>query len=90
MPPTMDMKNLKKLLEKATKEEGISATEQPLYIDEDDEVIKCHWCGDQFKGSMQLKHINQHVKKAAFHCQKRRDITGKGAKTRDIRNFFHT
>ena len=67
----------------------MSATEQPLYIDEDDKVTKCRWCGDHFKGSVQLKYINQHVKKAAFHIQKRREITHKGAKQCDIRNFFH-
>ena len=82
----MDMEKLEKILEKATKEEGVS--EQPLYIDEVDKVVKCQWCGDEFKGSVQLKHINQHVKKAAFHHQKRRDITGKGAKQSDIRIFF--
>ena len=86
MPP-MDMEGLKKLLDKATKEEEIAAEEQPLHIDEKDKVIKCHWCGDHFKGSVELKHINQHVKKAAFHSQKRKDITKKGA---DIRNFFRT
>ena len=81
----MDMESLKKLLDKAAKEEGIAAEEQPLHIDEKDEVIKCHWCRDHFKGSVELKHINQHVKKAAFHSRKRKDITKKGA---DIRNFF--
>ena len=84
----MSMENLEKLLEKATKEEGIS--DQPLYIDELEKVIKYQWCGDQFKGSVQLKHINQHVKKAAFHCQRRREVTDKGAKQRDIRKFFCT
>ena len=87
MPP-MSMENLEKLLEKATKEEGIS--DQPLYIDELEKVIKCQWCGNQFKGCVQLKHINQHVKKAAFHCQRRREVTDKGAKQRDIQKFFCT
>ena len=38
----MDMEGLKKLLNKATKEEEIAAEEQPLHIDEKDKVIKCH------------------------------------------------
>jgi len=52
--PLMDMESLKKLLDKAAKEEGIAAEEQPLHIDEKDEVIKCHWCRDHFKGSVEL------------------------------------
>ena len=36
----MDMENLTKILEKATKEEGLPADEeQPLYIDESNMVI---------------------------------------------------
>jgi len=85
--PLMDMESLKKLFDKADKEVGIAVKEQPLQIDEKDKVIKCHWCGDHFKGSVELKHINQHVKKAEFHSQKRKDITKKGA---DIRSFFRT
>ena len=46
----MDLDSLKKLLDKAMKEEGVQEAEQPLFIDEDDKVIKCHWCKDQFKG----------------------------------------
>jgi len=50
--PHMDMESLKKLLDKADKEVGIAAEEQPLHIDEKDKVIKCHWCKDHFKGSV--------------------------------------
>lgn len=39
---------------------------QPLYIDDGEEAIKCTWCPD-WKGSIQLKVINQHVKTSASH-----------------------
>ena len=84
----MSTENLENVLRKAIKEEGIS--DQPLYVDKEEKVIKRQWCGDQFKGSVQLKHINQHVKKTTFHCQRRREMTDKGAKKRDIRKFFST
>lgn len=85
---TTDMKSLTKTLEKAIKEEGLPANkEQPLYIDVDDMVIKCRWCKDQFKGSHQLKHLNQHIKKSASHCQERRRLTERGVEQSDIRDF---
>lgn len=74
------------MLERAAKEDGV--TEQPLYIDADKGVICCHWCGDLYKGSTELKHVNQHVKKAASHisARKRHDRTT-GENPSDIRNF---
>ena len=85
----MDMESLTMILEKTTKEEGLPADEeQPLYIDESNMVIKCRWCKDQFKGSCQLKHLNQHTKKSASHCQQRRRLTERGVEQSDIRDFL--
>ena len=45
----MDMESLTKILEKATKEEGLPGDqEHPMYIDKSNMVIKCQWCKDQF------------------------------------------
>ena len=86
---TIDMENLTKILEKTTKEEGLPADEeQPLYIDESNMVVKCRWCKDQFKGSYQLKHLNQHIKKSASHSQQRRRLTERGVEQSDIRDFL--
>ena len=41
---------LDKVLSKCKQEEGLDETDQPLYIDEETETIKCRWCG-LFKGS---------------------------------------
>ena len=57
------------VLDKADKETGFSAEAQPLYIDEIDLKIKCSWCGKLFRGSHQLKHNNQHVRKSFFTWQ---------------------
>ena len=47
---TMSTENLENILRKAIKEEGIS--DQPLYVDKEEKVIKRQWCGEQFKGSV--------------------------------------
>ena len=73
------MESLTKILEKATKEEGLPGDqEHPMYIDKSNMVIKCQWCKDQFKGSYQLKHLNQHIKKSTSHSQQRRCLTERG------------
>ena len=41
------------VLAKARKEENVP--DQPLYVDEAEETIKCRWC-TSFKGSQELKH----------------------------------
>ena len=61
------------VLESSVKEEGV--TEQPLYIDAEEGVIRCRWCGDLYKGSAELKHVNQYVKKAASHIGARKKNT---------------
>ena len=58
--------DLQKFLGKCTKEEGISVCEQPLIIDYAMEAIVCKWC-PSWKGSQQLKVINQHTKTAKSH-----------------------
>ena len=80
-------KDLCAILEKAVKED--SMLEQPLYISVSEGVIKCCWCGELFKGSSELKHINQHVKKAASHISAKVKLTGsEGEDLPDIRTFF--
>ena len=64
-------------------------TEQPLYIDVEEGVIRCHWCGDLYKGSAELKHVNQYVKKAASHIGARKKHNGTaGEDLPDIRKYF--
>ena len=43
---------LDKILEKCIKEESIDKEYQPLFIDDENERIKCHWCS-LFKGSIE-------------------------------------
>lgn len=68
--------------------------EQPLYIDEPDEAIKCSWCPN-WKGSQQTKVIDQHVKISASHLKARQkhlclpDVaTTTSGRQLDIRSFF--
>lgn len=61
-----------------------------VYIDKSNMVIKCRWCKDQFKGSCQLKHLNQHIKKSSSHSQQRKRLTERGVEQSDIRNFLLT
>ena len=83
----MDKETLKRILDRVTKEEGLPEDRvQPLYVDESEMIIKCDWCKNQFKGSCQLKHLNQHVNKSASHSKKRKQIT-EGGKQIDIRYF---
>ena len=75
------------VLAKARKEENVP--DQPLYVDEAEETIKCRWC-TSFKGSQELKHINQHTKKAVSHQLALRKTTGVADQgdQPDIRTFF--
>ena len=68
-------------------EEGILDEQQPLYIDYEDEKIKCSWCKELFSGSYQLKNINQHVQKSSTHEKKRKDFLKTGGGQRDIREY---
>ena len=76
------------VLKKAEKETGFLPEAQPLYIDEIDLKIKCTWCGNLFRGSHQLKHINQHVRKSSFHLAERKRFLRKGGVQRDLREFM--
>ena len=84
---------LDKVLSKCKQEEGLDETDQPLYIDEETETIKCRWCG-LFKGSNEARVINQHVKSAKTHQQERQrhlhpnELTDPLEGVRDIRTFF--
>ena len=55
---TMDVESLTKISEKTTKEEEQPADEeQPLYIDESNNIIKCGQCKNQFKSSYRSNEI---------------------------------
>jgi len=62
-----ETKKLEKLLNAASKEEGVLQEQQPLYIDQDDGKIKCYWYKDSFCGSVLLKHNDQHMQKSSAH-----------------------
>jgi hypothetical protein len=81
------------LLGKCTKEDiSDRDVSQPLYIDDGEEAVKCTWCPD-WKGSIQAKIINQHVKTSASHRNARirylklTDTNAQGQQL-DIRSFF--
>ncbi len=62
--------------------------EQPLYVDEEERVIKCR-CGNLFKGSIKLKYINQHTKRATYRIRERKRLrSDEGEELPDIRDFF--
>ena len=61
---------LAEVLLKCKQEDGLEKEDQPLFIDWHDESIKCRWCG-LFKGSIEPRVINQHVKAAKTHLQER-------------------
>lgn len=83
------MADIEKALGKCDKEEELSSDEeQPLFIDEANECISCYWCPD-WKGAIEVKVANQHVRKSKSHQQKRhKDDTGQSAGIHDIRNYF--
>jgi len=81
-------KKLEKVFNAASKEEGILEEQQPLYIDQDDGKIKCYWCKDSFQGSVQLKHINQHVRKSSTHQKRRKDHLRTGGGQCDLREYM--
>jgi len=58
-------------LANTVKEVGLSSDEQPLYIDIEDNLVKCKWCGKNFAGSNQVRCINQHVRKSVSHRRAR-------------------
>lgn len=86
--------DLSKILSICVTEDGIDdANEQPLYIDYERECIACRWC-EKCKGSIEVRVINQHVKTAISHEQRRQltlhpenhpnPLQG----VRDIRTYF--
>ena len=78
---------LDKILEKCVKEENIDK-DQPLYIDDENECIKCRWCS-LFKGSIEPRVINQHVKTAKSHLKYQKSIQPQQMQgVADIRSYF--
>ena len=85
---------LDEVLKKCLKEEGIQEDDQPLYIDTETESIKCHWC-TLFKGSIEARVINQHVKKSKSHLKQRQYLCSGSSQdstagVMDIRDYFKT
>jgi len=79
---------LDKILEKCMKEENIDNEDQPLYIDDENECIKCQWCS-LFKGSIEVRVINQHVKTAKSHLKYRESLQSEQVQgVEDIRSYF--
>ena len=81
---------LDKILEKCIKEESIDKEDQPLFIDDENECIKCHWCS-LFKGSIEPRVINQHVKTAKSHLKHRKSLLNQSEQMQgatDIRLYF--
>ena len=85
---------LDEILKKCHKEDSVQEDNQPLYIDAESESIKCHWC-TLFKGSIEARVINQHVKTSKTHLKHRQLLcAGSSQETTagvmDIRNYFPT
>ena len=78
---------LDKILEKCKKEESIDKEDQPLFIDDENECIKCHWCS-LFKGSIEPRVINQHVKIAKSHLKHWKSQSEQMEGATDIRSYF--
>jgi len=81
---------LDSILSKCRKENGVAEDIQPLYIDMESESIKCKWC-TTFKGSIETRVINQHVKASKSHikehqCRLHPDNNLEGVN--DIRTYF--
>ena len=45
---------------------------EPLYVDVEAGVIRCKWCKQHWKGATEVKVVNQHCKRSAFHKEKNR------------------
>ena len=67
--------DLSKVLSKCVVEEAASEDGQPLFIDESCDMIKCNWCPG-FKGSIELRVLNQHCKTAKSHTSMRKKLLG--------------
>ena len=92
-PDPLEPVPLDKILKKCHKEDSLQEDDQPLYIDAESESIKCRWCS-LFKGSIEPRVINQHVKTSKTHLKHRREqllCSGSSAETTgvvDIRTYF--
>ena len=82
------------VLEKARKEDDVEEEDQPLHIDDSEEAIKCHWF-TTFKGSQEVKHVNQHTLKSSSRRNTRKWFFGineenssRGKNQLDIIDFF--
>lgn len=83
---------LDKILMKCNKEE-VDEEEQPIYINWEEETIKCKWCS-LFKGSIEARVINQHMKTAKTHIRERQrhlqphELADPLEGVQDIRSYF--
>ena len=82
------------ILKKCHKEDSLEA-DQLLYIEAELESIKCHWCF-LFKGSIEPRVVNQHVKSSKSHSKHRHLLCAAAGSNKettgvmDIRNYFHS
>ncbi len=71
--------------------EDVTDQPEPLYIDECEGTIKCAWC-PSWKGSIGVKVVNQHVRKAVSHDTRvlnNEDQEDAAGVYRDIHTFFN-
>ena len=77
------------MLQKCVKEENVTLEDQPLYIDVETESIRCRWCS-LFKGSIEVRVINQHVKTSNSHLKHRSSLCAEETQGVDIRSYFQS
>lgn len=81
--------DLDSILKKCIKEEDVD--QQPLYVDDIDECIKCKWC-PTWSGSQLVKRVNQHCKRDRSHSKARSRENGQSQSelqgVQDIRSFL--
>ena len=67
---------------------------EPLYVDVEAGVIRCKWCKQHWKGATEVKVVNQHCKRSAFHKEEKNrvlgipDISSTTQGVQDIRHFL--
>ena len=91
-PPLVTLSELDDRLAKCYKEPDLD--EQPLFVDDTEDSIKCAWCSG-WSGSQQVKRVNQHCKRDKCHLKARMKALGHPNPeplegVQDIRTYFST
>lgn len=89
----MDSIDLGKILKKCKREDDVEEDDQPLHIDDAMESIACSWCPG-FKGSIEVRVINQHTSRAKSHKSERKrkfssEFTSPMKGVKDIRTYMN-